>query len=200
MAGQGLKIIDTSGRDGLPAPEFMDRRPAEAPVGQHGLSGRSAGSPTAGTPGTDIRIRVAYSDAEPGVVQAVGEGAHTGCVWKINRAEKLLLKANGGKGGAGGRGENGQSGGPGRHGRDATKYRAGEDGEDGGRGGDAGAGSHGADGAPGGHAYVTVHDDDTDLLLPLKYNVSGGQGGDSGDHGMPGEGGRGGQGGEGYVW
>ena len=100
------------------------------------MGGRSAGSPTAGTAGADIRIRLAYSDAEPGIVLVAGEGAHTGCVWKINRAERLLLKANGGKGGAGGRGENGQSGGPGKHGRDATKHRVGEDGGDGGRGGE----------------------------------------------------------------
>ncbi|KAK3319584.1 hypothetical protein B0T19DRAFT_478693 [Cercophora scortea] len=200
MAQGNFKIIDTSGQDGNPAVEFFNRRPAEAFAGCNGIHGRSAGSATAGTPGSDIRIRVGYSDAEPGLVQVTGEGAHTGRLWKIDRGEQLLLKASGGKGGNGGRGENGQAGGPGRPGRDASKYRAGEDGEDGGRGGDAGAGSDGADGAPGGNVYLTVHDDDTDLLLPLAYNVSGGQGGLSGDHGMPGEGGRGGRGGDSYAW
>lgn len=64
----------------------------------------------------------------------------------------------------------------------------------------AGAGSDGADGAPGGNVFVTVHDDDTDLLLPISYNVNGGEGGKSGSHGMPGEGGRGGRGGNPYAW
>ena len=105
-------------------------------MGQNGLPGQSAGNPTAGTPGSEIRIRVTYSDTEPGVVQVTGEAGHTGNRWKIARNEQLLLKTKGGNGGAGGRGENGQSGGPGRHGRDATKYRAGEDGGDGGRGGE----------------------------------------------------------------
>jgi len=100
------------------------------------MGGRSAGTPTAGTPGSDVRIRLAYSAAEPGLVQVAGEGPQTGRAWKIGRSEKLILKANGGNGGAGGRGENGQSGGPGRQGRDATKHRAGEDGGDGGRGGE----------------------------------------------------------------
>lgn len=100
------------------------------------MIGRSAGCPTAGTPGTDIRIRLAYSEAEPGIAQVVGEGAHTGRSWKIDRAERLLLKANGGRGGKGGRGENGQSGGDGHQGRDATKHRSGEDGGNGGRGGE----------------------------------------------------------------
>ncbi|KAK5651900.1 hypothetical protein OQA88_11559 [Cercophora sp. LCS_1] len=200
MAAGNFKIVDTSGQDGNPALEFFERRAAEAFVGCNGEHGRSAGAATAGTPGSDIRIRVAYSDAEPGLVQVTGEGAHTGRMWKIDRGEQLLLKANGGKGGNGGRGENGQAGGPGRPGRHASKYRAGEDGGDGGRGGDAGAGSDGADGAPGGNVYITIHDDDTDLLLPLTYDVSGGQGGLSGDHGMPGEGGRGGRGGDPCNW
>jgi hypothetical protein len=107
-----------------------------APYGQSGLNGRSAGNPTAGTPGTDIRVRLTYSADDPTIVQVMGEGGHTGQLWKIARSEKVLLKANGGSGGAGGRGENGQSGGPGRNGRDATKYSCGEDGENGGRGGE----------------------------------------------------------------
>ncbi|KAK0729603.1 hypothetical protein B0H67DRAFT_604814 [Lasiosphaeris hirsuta] len=141
MAGRDYKIIDTSGRDGLPAPEFFDRRAVEAPVGYNGEPGRSAGSPTVGTPATDIRVRLAYSEAEPGIVQATGEGAHTGLTLKVDRSERLLLKARGGRGGNGGRGDNGQSGGSGRPGRDATKYRSGEDGGDGGRGGEAPHGS-----------------------------------------------------------
>ena len=104
-------------------------------MGQAGLHGRSAGTPTHGAPGSDIRIRLAYSADEPGVAQVVGEGAHTGQKWKISREEKLLLAAKGGDGGAGGRGEDGQAGGRGRDGRDATRHRNGEDGEDGAPGG-----------------------------------------------------------------
>lgn len=63
-----------------------------------------------------------------------------------------------------------------------------------------GYGSSGADGAAGGNVFVTVHEEDTDLLLPLEYDVSGGAGGASGEHGEPGDGGTGGLGGEGYVW
>ncbi len=81
-------------------------------------------------------MRLAYSAAEPTIVQVAGEGGHTGQMWKIARSEKVLLKASGGSGGAGGRGENGQAGGYGRQGRDATKYSRGEDGGDGGRGGE----------------------------------------------------------------
>ncbi|KAK4448720.1 hypothetical protein QBC34DRAFT_464461 [Podospora aff. communis PSN243] len=195
-----LKVIDTSGRDGAPGAEFFAQRAPEAPMGQNGVNGCSAGYPTAGSPGTDIRIRLTYSDDEPGAALVSGEGGHSGQRWKISRNERLLLKANGGNGGAGGRGENGQAGGPGRHGRDATKYSHGEDGGNGGRGGDGGVGSDGANGAPGGNVFVTVHDDDTDLLLPLEYNTKGGEGGASGLHGEPGDGGRGGRGGNGYAW
>jgi hypothetical protein len=63
-----------------------------------------------------------------------------------------------------------------------------------------GYGSDGADGAAGGNVFVTVHDDDTDLLVPLEYNVKGGEGGASGKHGEPGDGGRGGRGGNPYAW
>lgn len=104
-------------------------------VGQCGLHGRSAGTPTAGTPGTDIRIRLAYVSEEVGVVQVVGEGPHTGQAWKVARDENIVLKTAGGNGGAGGRGEDGQAGGRGRDGRNATKYRNGENGEDGAPGG-----------------------------------------------------------------
>ncbi|KAK3390619.1 hypothetical protein B0H63DRAFT_557564 [Podospora didyma] len=200
MDARQIKLIDTSGRNGQPAPEFWDKRPAEAPVGQAGLDGRSAGTPTHGTPGTDIRVRLAYSADEPGIAQVVGEGAHTGQKWKIARDEKLLLSAKGGDGGAGGRGEDGQAGGRGRDGRDATRHRNGEDGDDGAPGGNGGYGSSGADGAAGGHVFVTVHDEDTDLLLPLLFDVRGGAGGISGHHGQPGDGGVGGQGGQGHVW
>jgi|SRR5579871_6196644 len=104
-------------------------------MGQPGNHGRSAGHPTAGTAGTDIRVRITYSPDEVGIVQVIGEGPHTGLIWKIARDEKILLKASGGNGGNGGRGEGGQAGGRGRDGRNATRYSNGEDGDDGGRGG-----------------------------------------------------------------
>ena len=63
-----------------------------------------------------------------------------------------------------------------------------------------GYGSNGADGAAGGNAFVTVHEEDTDLLLPLIFDVKGGDGGISGQHGEPGDGGIGGRGGDGHVW
>jgi hypothetical protein len=105
-------------------------------MGQYGINGNSAGNPTAGVPGSDIRIWLAYSKEETGTLQVVGEGPHTGQVWKVARDERILLKTTGGSGGAGGRGEGGQAGGCGRNGRDATRYRNGESGQDGGRGGE----------------------------------------------------------------
>jgi hypothetical protein len=63
-----------------------------------------------------------------------------------------------------------------------------------------GYGSDGADGAAGGNIFLTVHDDDTDLLLPLKFDVQGGAGGQSGQHGEPGDGGIGGRGGKAFAW
>lgn len=63
-----------------------------------------------------------------------------------------------------------------------------------------GYGSNGADGAAGGHIFITVNDEDTDLLLPLEFDVQGGAGGQSGQHGEPGDGGIGGRGGRAFAW
>jgi hypothetical protein len=63
-----------------------------------------------------------------------------------------------------------------------------------------GYGSNGADGAAAGNIFITVHDDDTDLLVPLEYDVRGGAGGASGQHGEPGDGGVGGRGGAPIAW
>ena len=63
-----------------------------------------------------------------------------------------------------------------------------------------GYGSNGADGATAGNVFITVHDDDTDLLVPLEYDVRGGAGGASGEHGEPGDGGVGGRGGAPHAW
>ena len=63
-----------------------------------------------------------------------------------------------------------------------------------------GYGSSGADGAAGGNVFITVDEEDTDLLLPLEYDVRGGAGGISGQHGEPGDGGIGGRGGQGHAW
>jgi hypothetical protein len=114
---------------------IADEHPITADVGCAGADGRSASAPTHGTPGSDVRVRVSYSQQEPSVVQIQGEGGHTGMAWKVARDEGMLVTAKGGDGGRGGRGENGQAGGRGRDGRDATKYH------------NAG---HGDDGAPGG--------------------------------------------------
>jgi len=100
------------------------------------MNGQSAAAPTAGQPASDIRIRLAYSSEETGIVQVIGEGPHTGQLWKIARDEKLRLNVKGGDGGVGGRGEDGQAGGRGRDGRNATRHRNGENGEDGARGGE----------------------------------------------------------------
>ena len=107
-----------------------------APQGQRGTDGASAGTPTVGQPASDIRVRLAYSNEETGVVQVAGEGMHSGQPWKIARDEKLRLIARGGEGGAGGKGEDGQAGGAGADGRNATKHRDGEDGGNGARGGE----------------------------------------------------------------
>ncbi|KAE8447503.1 hypothetical protein EG329_010633 [Mollisiaceae sp. DMI_Dod_QoI] len=200
MDAREIKVVNTSGRNGLPGPEGWTKKAPEAPYGQRGEDGESAGAPTAGQPASDIRVRLAYSNEETGIAQVIGEGSHSGLAWKIARDEKMRLNAKGGDGGAGGRGEDGQAGGRGRDGRNATKHRNGEDGENGARGGDGGYGSNGADGAAAGNIFITVHEDDTDLLVPLEYDVRGGEGGASGQHGEPGDGGVGGRGGAPIAW
>ncbi|KAK8043112.1 hypothetical protein PG994_013595 [Apiospora phragmitis] len=194
MAASGMKLIDASGRDGQSALEFINTQP-EAPRERHGKGGRSAGDPTDGAPGSEIAVRLAY--AEPSVVHVIG-GSETE-FWTIASGETLLLRANGGNGGTGGRGEHGQDGGPGRCGCDATRYRLAGRGGNGGNGGDAGFGSNGADGGSAGNVYVTVAEDDTDLLSPLYFSVKGGSGGESGAHGAPGEGGQRGRGGKSHC-
>ncbi|KAF8855606.1 hypothetical protein BDZ45DRAFT_804902 [Acephala macrosclerotiorum] len=200
MDAREIKVINTSGRNGQPGTEYWNEKAAEAPLGQRGQDGGSAGAPTAGQPASDIRVRLAYSPEEKGVVQVTGEGSHSGQPWKIARDEKLRLNAKGGDGGAGGRGEDGQAGGRGKDGRNATRHRNGEDGGNGARGGDGGYGSNGADGAAGGNVFVTINEDDTDLLIGLEYDVQGGAGGLSGQHGEPGDGGIGGRGGSPHAW
>lgn len=47
---------------------------------------------------------------------------------------------------------------------------------------------------------IDVSEHDTNLLLAVDWDISGGQGGASGMHGRPGEGGQGGEGGVGCTW
>jgi hypothetical protein len=63
-----------------------------------------------------------------------------------------------------------------------------------------GYGSNGANGAAAGSIFVTVHDEDTDLLIPFEFDVRGGPGGTSGQHGEAGNGGVGGRGGAPHAW
>ncbi|KAK4449879.1 hypothetical protein QBC34DRAFT_462541 [Podospora aff. communis PSN243] len=197
---QNVKRIDSSGRDGQPAADNWDKRAPEAQHGQPGLHGRSAGASTHGAPASDIRVHLTYNAKEPRVVQVAGQGTRQGQHWKIYPDEDLRLVAEGGDGGRGGRGEDGQAGGHGRDGTSGENGTSGEDGEDGGSGGNGGYGSSGADGGAGGNIYVTVREQDADLLLPLMFNVRGGKGGPSGQHGRPGAGGKGGRGGNGSTW
>lgn len=64
----------------------------------------------------------------------------------------------------------------------------------------AGYGSNGANGGNAGSVFVTVHEDDLDLLAAVRWDISGGKGGLSGTHGEPGNGGVGGEGGAGCTW
>ncbi|CAM1507669.1 Fc.00g073100.m01.CDS01 [Cosmosporella sp. VM-42] len=202
MEAPKTKVITTAGRPGDPAVDDLnwENRNPEANTGCVGQDGRSATNPTNGSPGSDIRVRLAYSADDPAIVQIKGEGGHTGMSWKVVKDERMLLNTKGGDGGAGGRGENGQAGGRGRNGRNATKYHNGEDGQDGAPGGNGGAGTNGGDGAGAGDVFVTVDDNDTDLLISLIFDVRGGVGGISGQHGEPGDGGQGGRGGMSYAW
>jgi hypothetical protein len=56
------------------------------------------------------------------------------------------------------------------------------------------------DGGNAGNIFITVAENDLDLLVACKWNTSGGRGGASGTHGMPGDGGIGGRGGNGCTW
>lgn len=79
-------------------------RPLEAQFATDGLHGQSATRPSAGTPAGNINARLAYIEAEPGLVQVAGEGPFTGKVWKVSRDQELFLDCSGGEGGRGGRG------------------------------------------------------------------------------------------------
>lgn len=64
----------------------------------------------------------------------------------------------------------------------------------------AGYGTDGGNGGNGGVVIIEVSEHDTNLLLAVDWDVSGGRGGDCGIHGNPGEGGQGGEGGAGFTW
>ena len=64
----------------------------------------------------------------------------------------------------------------------------------------AGQGTHGANGGDGGFIELHVDEQNTHLLLAVKWDVRGGLGGAPGLHGNPGAAGRGGHGGQGHVW
>lgn len=102
MDAREVKVIDTSGRNGQPGVEFWEKKSAEgdcpqsffllqllivskAHYGQIGQDGKSAGNPTAGQLGSDIRIRLAYANEEPGLLQVTGEGPHTGQLYVYSR-------------------------------------------------------------------------------------------------------------------
>lgn len=61
-------------------------------------------------------------------------------------------------------------------------------------------GTNGGDGGYGGVVSIEVSEHDTNLLLVVDWDVSGGIGGASGIHGRPGDGGQSGQGGQGCTW
>jgi hypothetical protein len=63
-----------------------------------------------------------------------------------------------------------------------------------------GYGTNGANGGNAGSVFITVNEDDLDLLLPMFWDIRGGKGGQSGSHGNPGDGGIGGDGGSGGTW
>jgi len=250
MDAREIKPIDTSGRNGQPAPEFWDKRPAEG-----------TNHPTRETIGTSRPFRAAPADMEV-IISARGTSRSA---WTVSghadprraglgyphpaglfgrRARRRPGRGRGrphrtevedlprGEASLGGQGRRRRRRGqrrrrPGRWPRarragchqtpqrrrwrgwcsgrkvrllsptnDATcrLLTGGSSGKSG------GYGSSGADGAAGGHVFVTVHDEDADLLMPLLFDVRGGAGGISGHHGQPGDGGVGGQGGEGHVW
>ncbi|KAH0564731.1 hypothetical protein GP486_001878 [Trichoglossum hirsutum] len=193
-------VVSAGGTPGNHAPVYFGPRAAEAEYGCQGANGRSASLPTAGGPGQDIKVRLSYADEKPGLVQVAGESNWTGTKWQVTRDQVLFLDCKGGDGGNGGKGEDGQQGGKGARGRNATKYRDAENGGMGAPGGDGGYGTSGADGADAGNVFVSVSEDDLDLLIALQWDINGGKGGLSGTHGDPGDGGIGGNGGDGCTW
>ncbi|KAH7133667.1 hypothetical protein EDB81DRAFT_949960 [Dactylonectria macrodidyma] len=195
-------MILTAGQTGDPPVDDFNwgDRHVQANPGYGGFDGRSATNPTNGSPGSDIRVGLFYTPDEPAVVQIQGNGAHSGMAWKVSKDEKMLLNAKGGNGGDGGRGEDGQDGGRGRNGRNATQNHPAGNGGDGGHGGSGGFGTNGANGGGAGNVFVTVDENDTDLLVSLIIDVRGGVGGIAGEHGDAGRGGRGGKGGKGISW
>lgn len=193
-------LIGVDGKAGQPGTQFYDARDTVAPPGRNGEHGRSASAATAGTNAGTVSIEITPSRLEPGGIHVVGTTTCAGSEWEVSADKTLFLSARGGDGGAGGRGEDGQMGGAGIKGENASEYAEAQAGGPGANGGDAGYGTDGGNGGNGGVVFIEVAEQNTDLLLGVDWDISGGMGGASGVHGNRGEGGKSGEGGDQFTW
>ncbi|KAK6495026.1 hypothetical protein TWF481_003054 [Arthrobotrys musiformis] len=192
-------LVDASGIDGANGSSGMAGMPGGS--GAPGSPGTNATQATHGGNAREMRVKLSrrlYHDA-------VRIEAH--CLtpsntpskqeWLLQAQDMILLRAKGGDGGHGGHGGNGGDGGRGMDGVSSNEYQSGTRGGSGGAGGNGGNGTSGGNGGSGAYVEIEVEEDDTDLLIPIHWDVRGGIGGDAGSNGIGGRGGRPGYGGKG---
>lgn len=188
-SGEQAAIIVTGQPGDAPDPKLP--KPAPAPQGYHGWSGKQPVPGTTDTPGGPGGNGMKGQDGAPGkpggTIEIICE--------EIDKDAMLTLIANGGAGGAG---QDGQDGGDGGRGGDGKDYVAGvfyENATDGGKGGDGSAGGNGGQGGPdgsGGYIRVTAPKGPLDQIRMSTDPGAGGQPGARGEGDEAGEPGTGG--------
>jgi hypothetical protein len=169
----------------------------------YGGGGGSAGS---------VDLHLAYADAAKTLVTLSGStkiGSRVKAISQQVAIKDLNSISIYARGGSGGNGYSGSSGSNGSDGSSGSNGWNGSDGcppSDGSRGGDGGNGSNGGDGSDGGNGgnggsggsiHVATSPDESELLLFVRTDESGGSAGGGGSGGSGGSAGRGGSGGSG---
>ena len=206
VKGDSLARVEVSGHAGLSGPNGRSGADGYG-AGADGQAGSDAGRAEVGENAGIIHaiLKSDPTDRENALLEGTGTSpnGHRRSLSRtvpLGDAGFIDLVARGGPGGRGGNGGNGGSGARGRAGADATRYSSGGDGGPGGDGGRGGNGTSGADGGAGGAIIAEVANEDTHLLMLLRYGVEGGPGGAPGINGAGGLGGSGGPGGSSYSW
>lgn len=186
-AGSGDISIDVSGGDAQ----------------SYGGNGGSAGS---------VDLHLSYADNAKTVLSLTGTAKSGGRTRAISQQialkdlNSISIYARGGNGGDGYSGSSGSNGSDGSSGSNGWNGSDGCPPSDGSRGGDGSNGSNGGDGSDGGDGgnggsggviHVSTSPDQSELMLFVRTDVSGGAAGSGGGGGSGGAGGRGGQGGSG---
>ncbi|KAK6347394.1 hypothetical protein TWF718_005233 [Orbilia javanica] len=192
-------LVDASGIDGSHGSNGMAGMPGGS--GAPGSPGTNATQATHGGNAREMRVKLSrrmYHDAARIEAHCLTpSNTPSKQEWLLQAQDMILLRAKGGDGGHGGHGGNGGDGGSGMDGVSSNEYQSGTRGGSGGSGGNGGNGTSGGNGGSGAYVEIEVEEDDTDLLIPIHWDVRGGIGGDAGTNGVGGRGGRPGYGGKG---